>query len=201
MHTLLYTVTALHRTVWLIRREQRFKLGNYSKKKNSLTLFSPKTELFIDSEDRDAIKKAVAKNPDPEVEIGCVEVLFWERPDEPGLVSLRVGGHDRLRDSEDEDDLQGPRVPNVNEVGEAVVADGSASTKLPYGRMESWFEIATWTVSRGIRFNKKAHPAFRKDADALALAANEAVQGGSGVFHPKILPGSNIFGENYLTEL
>lgn len=66
--------------------------------------------------------------------------------------------------------------------------------------MSKWTELATWSASQGIRFGKVTHPAFRKDAFALAEVAKEAA-GGSGVFHPNTPGDSSIFSNPMIKHL
>lgn len=171
MYTSLYTVEVERGVVWLAARSGRWAIGRYVKKSRRVQYYSPKTATFLDAEDCKKIQavaaeqmKAPKKQPAPKKQVGSVELLFWEG--ERGVASVRVGGHDQeLEDKE----------------------RGSV------GDIEAWTEIATWTVTKGLKFNRQAHPAFKRDADAIASSAHEAIRGGSGVFNPKVLPEDNIF--------
>lgn len=60
--------------------------------------------------------------------------------------------------------------------------------------------LATWSLTRGIRFSKDAHPIFRKDKDALATACLESLRGGSGIFGEAV-EGDEVFSPTNMTKL
>jgi hypothetical protein len=182
MFTLFYTVAVRANFVWLVREPHSWRIGKRTKS-GKLQLFSKKTELFLDDEDLEKIRKVLVKSEghrsraarthsrlrvrlpgqdDRERTVGGVDVLFVRG--ERDVVSIRAGGHD-------------------------------------LARFNDWTEFATWNLSNGIRFNKNAHPVFRKDKDALGAAAAE-VAGGSGVFSPqKATDDTSIFTGQHLTDL
>lgn len=178
MYTLFYTVAVRANFVWLVREPHSWRLGKWTKS-GKLRLFSKKTDLFLDSEDRDKICRVLAKSAgdDRERIVGAVEVLFVRGL--RGVVSIRAGGHDQADEPQDE---PFPR-------------------DSPHGDLHNWTEFATWSQTKGVRFNKEAHPVFRKDYEALAAAAAE-VAGGSGVFKAETgADDTSIFSGQHLTEL
>jgi hypothetical protein len=60
--------------------------------------------------------------------------------------------------------------------------------------------FATWSVTRGIRFEKDVHPIWKKDKEALAIGCAESLRGGSGIFEEPV-KGNDVFSPTNLTKL
>ena len=177
MHTLFYTVVVKENFLWLTRGTKEWRIGKFTLA-GKLRLFSKKVDLFLDADDISMLEKVKVSEKDMIAVAGRDEN---ERENVENVPSKKVGTVEILFAP-----LEGGTIISIR-------AGGS-------GNFENWTEFATWSLPKGIRFDKCAHPVFRKDKAGLSAAAGEFLDG-AGVFRAAKPEDSSIFAWDGNTKL